>query len=133
MTMKKEKLRIESDGTGGGTRIMLGDTLIDGVKSLRIEFPSRNRRVLISMEVEADIWLDAIVVRYGRMRGEGKLCAKCGHYTDDHTPTCSEGGKMPKVCTTCGTPLEGVATRVDDDWLCVDCPPPSESPKSTPA
>ncbi len=130
--MKKEKLRIESDGTGGGTRIMLGDTLIDGVKSLRIDVPGRSRRVQITMEVEADIWLDAIVVRHGRMRGEIEICADCGHHVHPPSPDCPAGAKMPHDCTTCGTPLEGVALRVNDGWLCADCPPPSESPKCTP-
>ena len=46
--MKREKLRIESDGTGGGTKLMLGDTLVDGVHSLRIDIPGRAARKLDS-------------------------------------------------------------------------------------
>ena len=125
--MKREKLRIESDGTGGGTKLMLGDTLVDGVHSLRIDIPGRSRRVQITMEVEADIWLDATVVRHGKMPGEVNICPKCGHYTDGHSPDCSEGGKMPPDCTTCGTALEGVGTRAGDQWLCANCPTPSEA------
>ena len=105
--MKFEKLRIESDGTGGGTRIMIGDRALDGVKSLRIDIPGRSRRVQITMEVELDIWLDAFVVRHGKMRGEIEICADCGHDTDNHSPNCTEGAKMPHDCTNCGTPLEG--------------------------
>ena len=65
--MKREKLRIESDGTGMGTNLIVGDTQIDGVKSLRFEISGRSGVARVTMEIEAGLWLDAEVVRHGEL------------------------------------------------------------------
>ncbi len=65
--MKREKLKIRSDGTGEGTMITVGDTQIDGVKSLRIEISGRTSKALLMIEVDVDIWLDAEIIRHGEL------------------------------------------------------------------
>ncbi len=55
----KQKLRIESDGTGAGTIVTVGGTIVDKVRSLKIEFPSRQERATVTIVCEPDIVIDA--------------------------------------------------------------------------
>lgn len=75
--MKREKLKIVSDGTGAGTVLMLGDTRIDGVRSLRLDITRRSSKAVVEIEVNADLYLECEAVQYGdseeltrRMKGE---------------------------------------------------------------
>ncbi len=83
----------------------MGDTVIDGVKSLCIEVASRQSFAKVTMEfmrADIDLVMNAEVVRHGEF------------------PPAAE--KMPPNCTTCGVPLGGAATRFGNhQWLCSDC------------
>lgn len=62
------------------------------------------------------------------VRAVGRVCEQRGQYlySPDGQSLVRSVRKMPRDCTACTVPLEGVATRRGDQWLCADCCTPEK-------